>query len=128
MLDASTSFNDLLRTLQRRHPGKFFYVDYDAVTWTNPDLKRALDDDLGANTRPPDGIHPRTTGMVGDCESGARQRSRLLRLVSATDPPRTRWSACMATATAALQRTPRAHLAAPRTGHMQPVHAPGAPR
>jgi hypothetical protein len=55
------SFNNLLRMLQGRHPGKFFSVDYNAVTWSNPDLKRALDDDLGSGTRPPDGIHPRTT-------------------------------------------------------------------
>ena len=52
-------FNNLLRYLAGQNPGKFFYVDYNAVTWSNAALRSSLDDvlpDLAA----PDGIHPRT--------------------------------------------------------------------
>jgi lysophospholipase L1-like esterase len=58
-LQEAINFNELLRYLANQYSGRFFYVDYDAATWSNDRLRSSLDDAL-SDLAAPDGIHPRT--------------------------------------------------------------------
>jgi hypothetical protein len=53
------AFNQHLRDLQTRWPGRFFYVDYHAYSYQNEALRHSLDDPI-PGLSDPDGIHPRT--------------------------------------------------------------------
>jgi hypothetical protein len=48
------AFNQMLRDVQARYPGQFFYVDYHRLSFENPDLNQSLDGPSG------DRIHPWT--------------------------------------------------------------------
>ncbi|WP_158894770.1 SGNH/GDSL hydrolase family protein [Amycolatopsis anabasis] len=57
--EVARAFNQHLRDLQNRWPGRFFYVDYHAYSYQNEALRRSLDDPIPGQN-PPDGLHPRT--------------------------------------------------------------------
>ncbi|RZS38976.1 hypothetical protein EV193_104187 [Herbihabitans rhizosphaerae] len=51
----AADMNAWLRELQRRHPGRFFYADYNAYSFSNADLRYSLDEAPGS-----DRVHPVT--------------------------------------------------------------------
>lgn len=59
--EVARAFNQHLRDLQTRWPGRFHYVDYHAYSYQNEALRHSLDDPIPGQN-PPDGIHPRDEG------------------------------------------------------------------